>query len=111
MVKILILAVATMCALVALATIMPQNSAATKVSAATEPQIGPGFSLPGSGTDVNNAGKFPSVATFDHTVHMVSNTNQTAQYWSKQDTASSAAGPTRLGSTNGKTDYTGAVVA
>ncbi len=111
MVKIRILAVATMCAILALATIMPQNNATTKVSAATVPLIGPGFALPGSDTSVSNAGKFPSVATFGNSVHMVANTNQTAQYWSKQDTASSANGPTRLGSTNGKTDYTGAVIA
>ena len=92
MVKIRILAVATMCAIVALATITPHGSAANVVSAATEPKIGPGFALPGSSTSADQAGKFPTVATTDHTIHMVANTNQTAQYWTMQDTASSASG-------------------
>jgi hypothetical protein len=42
---------------------------------------------------------------------MVSNTNKQSQYWSKQDTASSASGPTIFGGTGGDTDYSEAAIA
>jgi hypothetical protein len=111
MVKIRFLAVATMCAIMALVAIMPQNSPTTKVSAATVPEVGPGFVLPGATTSSNNAGKYPSVASVGNSVHMVANPDQKAQYWTKLDTASSATGPTNFGSTKGGTDYTPAAIA
>jgi len=72
--------------------------------------VGPGFELPGSGTSAALAGKYPSIVGSGNGVHMVSNTNQRVQYWSKQDTAASANGPTRIGSSGGDTDYTEAAI-
>jgi len=109
MVKIRILAVATMCAILALATILPQYGLVPTVYAA--PEIGPGFVLPGSSTTAPQAGKYPSVAGAGNNVHMVANTNQAAQYWTKADTASSASGPSNFGNTNGDTDYSDASIA
>jgi hypothetical protein len=111
MVKIRIPAVATICAILALATIMPQRSAVTVASAATVPEIGPGFVLPGSDTAAADAGKYPSVVGVGSTVHMVANTNQSAMYWSKQDTTSTVANPINFGGTDGDTDYTEAAIA
>jgi hypothetical protein len=111
MVNIRILAVATICAILALATIMPQGSPATVASAATVPEVGPGFVLPGSDTSAAQAGKYPSVVGVGTTVNMVANTNQAAMYWSKQDTAATAASPLNFGGTDGDTDYTEAAIA
>src|SRR5262249_38334428 len=111
MVKIRILAVVTLWATLALATIMPQYGAPATVSAATTPEVGPGFVLSGSSTSAAQAGKYPSVAAAGTTVHMVANTNETAQHWSKQDTASGASGPTTFGGTGDDTDYTEAAIA
>jgi hypothetical protein len=109
MVKFRLPAVATMCAMLALATILPLFGPAGLVYAA--PEVGPGFVLPGSGTTAAQAGKQPSVAGSGTGVHMVANTNQVAQYWTKQDTESSAAGPAVFGNTNYDTDYTEAAIA
>src|SRR6476620_1116735 len=94
---------ALLCVLL-IGTVVPHYGIATSVWAATT-LVGPGFALPRSATSVDPAGKYPSVATVDSTVHMVSNTNKQSQYWSKQDTASSASGPTIFGGTGGDTDY------
>jgi hypothetical protein len=109
MVKIRILA-AAMCFVLAIGSVIPQQRAVTKVSAATTPQVGPGFVLPGSTTSDAQAGKYPSVAGAGNTVHIVANTNQVAQYWSKADTAASSGGPTAFGGTGGDTDYTEAAI-
>ncbi|HEU5100308.1 MAG TPA: hypothetical protein VFU22_14870 [Roseiflexaceae bacterium] len=109
MVKIRLLAVATMCAMLALATILPQYGLVGTVFAA--PEAGPGFVLPNSGTNAAQAGKYPSVAGAGSNVHMVANTNGAAQYWTKSDTAASASGPANFGNTNGDTDYAGASIA
>jgi hypothetical protein len=109
MVKIRLLAVATMCATLALATLLPQYGMVGTALAA--PAAGPGFVLPGSSTGAAQAGKYPSVASSGNSVHMVANTNQSAQYWTKVDTASSADGPASFGSSGGDTDYTEAAIA
>lgn len=72
--------------------------------------VGPGFTLPGSGTSAQNAGKYPSVVGTGRSVHMVANPAQSVQYWSKQDTAASASGPNRIGGSKGDTDYTEAAI-
>jgi hypothetical protein len=111
MVNLRILVGAMLCAILALTTSIPQDGAATTVSAATTPEVGPGFALSGSLTSAVQAGKYPSIATAGTTVHMVANTNQAAQYWTKADTASSASGPITFGATGGDTDYTEAAIA
>jgi hypothetical protein len=73
--------------------------------------VGPGFALPGSGTSSEQAGKYPSVVGTGTTVHMVANPAQSVQYWSKQHTAASSSGPTRIGGSKGDTDYTEAAIA
>src|SRR5690242_20522586 len=72
--------------------------------------VGPGFTLPGSGTSSDLAGKYPSVVGTASSVHMVANPAQAVLYWSKQDTAAGASGPTRIGSSKGDTDYTEAAI-
>lgn len=109
MLKFRLPAVATMCVMLALATFVPLYGRVGTVFAA--PQAGPGFVLAGSSTSAPQAGKQPSVATVGNSVHMVSNTDQSAHYWTKLDTASSADGPAIFGSTNYDTDYTEAAIA
>src|SRR5215207_3972140 len=73
--------------------------------------VGPGFTLSGSGTSSDKAGKYPSIVGTGTSVHMVANPAQSVQYWSKQDTAANASGPTRIGGSEGDTDYTEAAIA
>jgi hypothetical protein len=72
--------------------------------------VGPGFALPDSGTSAEKAGKYPSVVGIGTGVHMVANPAGSVQYWSKQDTAANAGGPTRLASIKGDSDYTEAAI-
>ncbi|HEU5102834.1 MAG TPA: sialidase family protein [Roseiflexaceae bacterium] len=73
--------------------------------------VGPGFMLPDSDTTAEKAGKYPSIVGSGTGVHMVANPEQSVQYWAKLDTAASAGGPTRIGSSKGDTDYTEAAIA
>jgi hypothetical protein len=97
--------------------VMPSGSSAGLAASAavfdtSAVAVGPGFTLPGSATSSALAGKYPSIVGSGTSVHMVSNTDQKVQYWSKQDTAASAAGPLRLGASPGDdTDYTEAAIS
>src|SRR3954471_4763705 len=109
--QIRIFAVAAICLLVAIGTVIPQPGMSDSALAANPPRLGPGFKLPSSITAADSAGKYPRVIAKGNLVSIASNPNQKTRVWTKTDTAATIANPTELSSNGGKTDYADASIA
>jgi hypothetical protein len=106
-----ILAVAAIGLVLTAGTIAQSPLDREQALAAGQPQVGPGFKLPGSATSSTNAGKYPRLVGRANQVDIVSNPNQVAEHWTMSVNPVSISGPVNLGNTTAKTDYANASIA
>ncbi|HJZ49615.1 MAG TPA: hypothetical protein VKE41_20700 [Roseiflexaceae bacterium] len=111
MTYIRLLAAAAISLVLAAGAIAPARIDANQALAAIQPQVGPGFKLPGSAVSSTNAGKYPRVVGRGNQIDIVSNPNGTAQHWSGTVVPATVGSPSTLGITAGKTDYADASIA